>query len=91
MTVGEVGNLSFDTKTKRGREITRDIRCYADASGDAITLETIAERVRALFHRVDISVTGFKIINSEVAGPITIDDNDAYGRVLTVTLLLDET
>ncbi len=91
ITTGEVSDEGFDTKTTVGREIRRDIRCYAPADGDASTIETIAERVRTLFHRVDISVVGFKTIDVSVFGPIVADEDELYGRVLTVRCLLDAT
>ena len=68
----------------------RDVRCYADADGSAITVEAIAERVRALLHRQTISVTGFGMMVAECSGPIVADEPDAYGRVVTVRYILTE-
>lgn len=91
ITTGEISDEGFDTKTSVGREIRRDIRCYAPDDGDPSRIETIAERVRTLFHRVDISVTGFTTIDVNVFGPIVADEEDLYGRILTVRCLLDTT
>ena len=91
ISTGEISDDSFDTKDTVGREIRRDIRCYDFAEGDAIRIERIAERVRTLFHRQSISFTGFKTIHIDVFGPIIADEEDLYGRILTVRCLLDAT
>lgn len=90
VTAGEVSQPPFDTKTTRGREITRDVRCYDDASGSVIRVEAIAERVRALFHRQWIAITGFNWILAECSGPIAADERDAYGRIVTVRMVMEE-
>lgn len=91
VTAGAVSQVPFDTKTKDGREILRDIRCYTDATGSVAAVETIAERVRTLFHRQTLTVTGFQFLIADVSGPIQADDPDAYGRILTVRLVLQNT
>ena len=83
VTAGEVSQVPFDTKTTQGRTIMRDVRCYAAADGSAVTVEAIAERVRALFHRQWISIAGFNWIWAECSGPIVADERDAYGRIVT--------
>lgn len=89
VTAGEVSVAPFDTKTTRGRTIVRDIRCYDAADGSAITVEAIAERARALFHRQEITVAGYKWILSECTGPIVADERDAYGRIVSVRMILE--
>lgn len=91
VSAGQVADSPFDTKTTRGRDIRRDVRCYAAASGSAVTIEMIAERVRTLLHRHQLSVSGMETWIAEVSGPIAADEPDAYGRILTVRLLLVET
>lgn len=90
VTAGDVVQMAFDTKTTRGREIWRDVRCYAAASGSAVTIEAIAERVRALLHRQELTITGFYWIWCECSGPIVIDEPDAYGRIVTAKLTVQE-
>ena len=90
VTAGQVTAMPFDTKTTRGRELWRDVRCYAEADGSAITVEAIAERVRALLHRQTITVTDFGMVVAECSGPIGADEQDAYGRVVTVRYILTE-
>jgi hypothetical protein len=90
VAAGHVVDLAWDTKTTRGRDVWRDIRCYSDADGSAITVEAIAERVRALLHRTEISVTGFTRVVAECSGPVAADEQDAYGRVVTVRYVLEE-
>jgi hypothetical protein len=90
VTAGEVTDAPADTKTTRGRELYRDVRCYAEADGSAVTVEAIAGRVRQLLHRQEILVSGFEWILGECTGPITADERDAYGRIVTVRLVLEE-
>lgn len=91
VTAGESVQMPWDTKTTRGRQAWRDVRCYADANGSAVVVEAIAERVRALFHRVELTVAGFEWVWAECSGPIVADEQDAYGRIVTVKLTLQET
>ena len=53
LTTGEASQDpgSFDTKNSVGREIVRDIRCFADIALSTKSVEDVAERVRDLFHR----------------------------------------
>lgn len=90
VTAGEVAQSPFDTKTTRGRQVSRDVRCYALADGSAVVIEAIVERVRALLHRRILAVLGFSWIMAECSGPIVADEQDAYGRILTVKLTLEE-
>lgn len=90
VTAGEVSQAPFDTKTTRGRTILRDVRCYDAADGSAVAVEAIAERVRALLHRQTITVAGYTWLLSECTGPIVADERDAYGRIVTVRTILEE-
>jgi len=90
VTAGEVVGTPFDTKTSRGRTVWRDVRCYDNANGSAVQVELMAERVRALFHRQAISITDFAWIWGECSGPIMADELEAYGRVVTVKLTIEE-
>ncbi len=90
VTAGEVAARPFDTKTGLGREVWRDVRCYTPAAGSAATVEAIAERVRTLLHRFRMEVDGHETVIAEVSGPTAADEEDAYGRVVTVRLVLQE-
>ena len=90
VTAGEVSHAPFDTKTTLGRRFLRDVRCYADADGSAVDVEEIAERVRALLHRQELTVSGFDWVLSECSGPIAADERDAYGRIVTVAVTIEE-
>lgn len=90
VTAGEIAQAPFDTKTTRGRRPFRDVRCYASADGSAVTVEAMAERVRALFHRYELTVVDFGVIVANCVGPIVADEQDAYGRILTVEFMLVE-
>ena len=90
VTAGQVGDTAFDTKTTRGRDVRRDVRCYAAATGSAVTVEAIAERVRVLFHRHKLAVSGMETWIAEASGPIEADGDEAYGRIVTVRLAMIE-
>jgi hypothetical protein len=90
VSAGEAVNTPFDTKTTLGRSIWRDVRCYDNADGSAANVEAIADRVRALFHRQSFSIPGFAWILAECSGPIVADEQDAYARIVTVKLTIEE-
>lgn len=90
VTAGEVAQAPFDTKTTLGRTITRDVRCYTAATGSAVTVEAIAERVRFLLHRAPISITDYEWILAECTGPQVADEQDSYGRIVTVRMVVEE-
>ena len=87
---GPVADTAYDTKTRRGRQIWRDARCYAAADGGSELIERIAERVRALLHRQPLEIDGYGVGGSECSGPVGADDADAYGRIVTVRLIVME-
>lgn len=90
VSAGQVADAPFDTKNSRGRQLWRDVRCYAAADGDSSTVESIAERVRALLHREPLDVEGFGVFLAECSGPIVANESDAYGRVVTVRMIMME-
>lgn len=90
VTAGEVAQAPFDTKTTRGRDVMRDVRCYADADGSAVVIEAIAARVRALLHRQPLEIVGFDWVLSSCSGPIVADERDVYGRIITLSLMAQE-
>lgn len=90
ISAGEVSQVPFDTKTTRGRDLIRDVRCYAPADGSAIVVEVMAERVRTLLHRQPLEIAGFRWIISDCTGPIVADERDVYGRVISLSLMAQE-
>ena len=88
VTIGNISHEGFDTKTSLGHDIVRDIGCYADDTGSPILIEDIAERVRTLFHRRNITVPGFGTVFVLASGPIINDGDRTYGRIVTVRLVL---
>jgi len=80
-----------DTKNKSGREIVRDVRCYSSTKLSPSTVDSIADRVRTLFHRQSFPVTGWSVEVSDVTGPIEADEDDALGRIVSVRLVLTST
>jgi hypothetical protein len=90
VTAGEVSQAPEEAKNCLGRELRRDVRCYAAADGSAVTVEAIAERVRTLLHRQAMVIPGFVWILGDCDGPIAADEVEAYGRIVTVRLIVEE-
>jgi hypothetical protein len=92
VTAGEFAVAPFDTKTRNGRTVYRDVRCYAKELGSAEQIEDIAERVRALFHRYALPVGGFTTVLCDVSGPTPAPDDDetVTGRIVSVRLVIQE-
>jgi hypothetical protein len=91
VAVGHVADAPWDTKTSRGRNILRDIRCYAEATGSMALVESMAERVRILFHRQKIPVEGYDNVMTTCTGPIIGPaDGSVYGLIVTVRFVLEE-
>jgi hypothetical protein len=86
-----IGNVSFDTKTTRGRRARIDIRCYAEATGSSALIETISERVRTLLHRTTLTISGHACLILECSGPISADEDNAYGRIVEAAITAEET
>lgn len=90
VTAGEVAIRAFDTKTTEGKEFTRDIRCYDTAQGSAEIVEGIAEEVWEVLHREPLTFDGHTWILTECSGPIQADEEDAYGRIITIRTIVEE-
>jgi hypothetical protein len=87
VSANSIKSEPFDTKTSTGRDVTRLIGCYDNSSSNAYdTVEAIAERVRFLFHRQILTVTGYTMILAEAHGPIIAPADDQmtdYVRMVT--------
>jgi hypothetical protein len=90
VTAGEVAQSPADTKNSRGRQLMRDVRCYAADSGSAETIEAIAERVRFLLHRYELVISSWQTVIADCTGPVVADEKDAYGRIVTVNYRIEE-
>ena len=86
-----IDGAPFDTKTSRGRSVRIDVRCYAEATGSAADIEAISERVRSLLHREPLTIDGHAWLWSSCFGPISADEAEAYGRIVTVLIVCEET
>ncbi len=91
VTAGDVADAPWDTKNSRGRDIRRDVRCYAPANGSAVTVEEIADRVAVLLHRRSFPIDGRTVVVADVSGPFNGPAEDtAYGRILTPRFKIEE-
>jgi hypothetical protein len=83
-----------DSYSEAYRNVTIRIRLYHRPSGSTLPLDTAAERVRArLKSWPGSNLTGGKLINAAVSGPVAgpTDDPAVEGRIVTARLLLEET
>jgi len=53
-------------------------------------VEAIAERVRVLLHRMEVTISDHEWIMTECSGPIAADEQDAYGRIVTIRMTVQE-
>lgn len=84
---GDITNAPFDTKTERGREVTRDIWIVADDTGSEVKVMNIANRVRDLFHRKELTI-GLSNLSTIAQGPrVGESTEDLTARIVTVTFI----
>jgi hypothetical protein len=68
------------------RDVLIDVHAYADrpdhGGGSEIAIDAITERIRALFHRTAISVTGWRGLIAYYRGIADTGDEEAFGRAV---------
>lgn len=69
-----VGDTNADTKNGNMRVVIVDFTIFTGTSDDPVT---VAERVRTLFHRVSITVSGWTNIITNVVGPVQGAQDDS--------------
>jgi len=88
--VAPVSDVPFDCKDRTGRDVVLDIACFSEMSGSDAEIDSIAERIRAIFHRASISI-GSGTVLSLVAGLSQAPTGeDVVGRIVTVRLVFEE-
>ena len=86
-----ITSTAFDTKGTRGREVIRDVRCYAPIGSEHTKLDAVAERVFTLLHRQNIAVTGFVVVIASASGPYAAPvEPYALGEIVTIRYILME-
>lgn len=91
VTAGAVVTVPFDTKTSRGRVVTRDVRGYTAASAASSDVEEIAERVYELLHRHRLVVAGHTTWIAEAFGPRSAPrEEEVHGRIVTVRWTIEQ-
>lgn len=96
--MGDVGSYNDDVLNPDDggyRRVARDVHAYTarpdDGGGDAEPVQTIAERVRRIFHRQRLVLEGDQVnLVMQAIGPIINDGEYAFGRVVTLSCLLAE-
>jgi hypothetical protein len=90
--VNPVADVPLDTLAETGRQVTRDIACYAPNTGSPVDITNISERVRALFHQQIILVDGYTNFLTSVTGLNTAPtDRTVFGRIVSVRFSLRQT
>lgn len=89
---GNVTDVNQDTKIELGRDIVRDIGCYAANDGDPAPLHAIAERVRTLFHRHSLVISGAVTVIASATGPVPAEtDQTRLGKIVHIRLQVEPT
>lgn len=83
---GCIMDAPYDNKEVMGREVMKDIRCYARSTSSMTEIEEIAERVRTLFHEADLTITGYSATYCHVTGVIPAPTSGPHvvGRIVTI-------
>lgn len=82
-----------DTYTEDYRRAALNVRLYSRPNGSTLTLDTAAERVRALLRSWPAgAVTGGTLIDAAVSGPVAGPSSDpsVEGRIVTARLIFLE-
>lgn len=79
-------DVEHDSKTTNGREFIRDIVCFDENDGSIEDVEAVSERVRALFHKGSVTVTGYTQVDLRVInGPIVVNvPRNVVARLVTI-------
>jgi hypothetical protein len=76
-----------ETKTTTGRFVMHDIGLYKTEDGDPSDIQDMAELVRDTLHRNQLAVSGYgNALIVKAMGPIEVDEDQVYGRIVTVSL-----
>ena len=83
-TYGDIINSPFDSKTDRGREVTRDIWAVADDVGNEDLVMDIANRIQLIFHRVVMTI-GLGNMRTISSGPrVGPSGDEITARIVTI-------
>jgi hypothetical protein len=86
----DITNAPFESKTDRGRDVTRDIWVVADDVGDEDLVMEIANRVQLIFHRVVMSI-GIGNMRTIASGPrVGESGDDITARIVTVSFVYQQ-
>ena len=86
----DIINPPFESKTDRGRDVTRDIWIVADDVGDEDLVMDIANRVQLIFHRVVMPI-GIGNMRTIASGPrVGESGDDITARIVTVSFVYQQ-
>lgn len=88
---GPISDTPDDAFDAEYRRVLMDIHCYAarpdNGGGSVAVVNNIVERVRELFHRSVLTGDPRNLV-CEASSVVINDDETAFGRVLTLRLLV---
>ena len=87
---GVITRTARDTKTTSGWDIQLDLRFFSRADGDIGLIEGIAERGRALFNGVHLTVGSDTTLVAVASGPhwIPAESDNLYGRSVPLRFVI---
>jgi hypothetical protein len=89
-TPPNLSDIAYDTKTTTGRDIHRQVGCYATDTGSDLAIENLAEAVRTVFHRQTVNV-GQVNYHCTASGPTEAPTGEGIvGRIVTIRLIYQE-
>lgn len=90
LVIGQTVSDTFDTSETDGQDIQIDVAFYS--KGPTTTGQrTLSRRLRELFHRQPLTVTGHNVILVEVLttiGPYQTDEEQLLQSVITIRVLI---
>jgi len=81
---GLASDRNDDSLTDKHRDIEKEIHCYAINDGDPSVIDSIANRVRVLFHDQPLTIAGFSMEGVTAIGPLAGPTSDEYHRVVSI-------
>lgn len=89
VAAADMAATPFDTLDKRGRDIRRDVFCFARNTGSAAAIEAIADALYNALDNAPLTVSGAHVVRCNVvAGPAEAPTDDSLtGRVITIRIV----
>ena len=93
VTAGQISDtteIATNTKNRTATQFMRDIRIYTEQSGSMAKIETIGEKVWALFHKQPLSIDGWTVLEVKASRPVLYPQDGVYGVYVTVIVTMQQ-